>query len=351
MTLETVSTNSTTTASVDPVSDIANLLSEEEETTEVETTNAVEEQTETEDLDDAEKLSEESTEEVEESDEEDTTWGSVLGVDEDKLQIDEDGNLTGINVKVNGESSTVNMEELITRYQKDKSVTARSQVLAEERKTFDQQREQLATEYKSKLENTELLTNYLGNQLVQEFEGINWEELRANNPAEYAAAKQDYSAKAQELKQAQEAIQQEKMQLSEAQKAEFNNKRTAHLKTQFDAVIANNPTWEDATVRQSALSDFASFASDQYGYTANEFESINDARLYEVLKDAKAFRDGVKSAIPKINKKVPKFQKSNGKARKRVSKLDKLTKRAKATTGHNKRFAQTDAIVELLTGG
>ena len=324
---------------------------QEEEEVEKPTLEAEDKSTDSEDSEEEETPTEESTEESSEESEDDGTWESVLGLDESQISFDEEGNLSGVNVKVNGETSTVKIPDLIMGYQTNKANTLKAQSLAEERKAFDAQAGQVAQEYKSKLDNVEAMTNFLESQLVSEFNGIDWDRLRFENPAEYAAAKQDYAAKANQLQQAQQAIKGEKETTLQAESAKMYEGRTRHMQEQRTKMLDSNPTWNNAEVFNKDMSSMKSFLVDQYGFADTDFASVDDARMIELVKDAKRFREGVKFAQKKIAKPVPKFHKSVGKSRKAPSKLDNLTKRAKNATGSEKRDAQADAIAQLLTGG
>lgn len=310
------------------------------------------EDTPDEESEEEETPSEDSTEE-DESDEEDgdDTWESVLGLEEGQIDFDEEGNLRGVNVKVNGEQSTVKMNDLVAGYQNNKANTQKSQALAEERKTFDTQVQTVVQEYKTKLDNVEAMSTYLGEQLVSEFNGINWEQLRVENPAEYAAARQDYATRASELQQAQQAIQAERQQATMAEQQKFVQSQSSVVQEQRAKMLENNPTWNSPETFNKDMGEIKEFLGNQYGFTDQDFASVADARLIELVKDAKKFREGVKFAQKKVQKPVPKFQKSVGKSRKAPSKLDKLTKAAKGAKGANKRVAQSDAIAELLLGG
>lgn len=307
------------------------------------------EDTPDEESEEEETPTEDSTEE-DESDEGDT-WESALGLEEGQLSYDEDGNPMGVNVKVNGESSTVKMNELVAGYQNNKAFTQKSQALAEERKTFDAQVQTVAQELKTKLDNVEVMSSYLSEQLVSEFNGIDWDKLRVENPAEYAAARQDYATRASELQEAQQAIIAEKAQMSEAEKAKFMQSQGQHLEEQRAKMLENNPTWNNPEAFNKDMAGLKTFLGNQYGFTDQDFASVTDARLIELVKDAKSFREGVKFAQKKVRKPVPKFQKSVGNKSKKVSKLDKLTKAAKSAKGANKRNTQADAVAELLMGG
>jgi len=342
-------------ASADPIDEIASLLAGEsdesseegnEEETPLEASNEEEESNE-------EEASEEGSETDLEAiaEEDDQTWESVLGVDEGKLHYDDEGNIAGVNVKVDGESSTIDMNDLIAGYQTNKSVTQRSQGLAEERKAFDSEKGQVEQIYRSKLDTVDMLTQHLEKRLIGDFENINWEQLRLEDPAEYAALRQDYSTKASELQNIKSAIQTD----SDSQKGEIDGqnqqKHQEYMKGQFAKMVENNPAWQDDDVRVSDMKGYKTFLNETYGFTDQEFDTVFDARIIELMKDAKKFREGSKVAANKIKKPVPKFQKSRGKqTKKSTSKLDKLTAASKKAHGAQKRELQQSAVAELLTG-
>lgn len=296
----------------------------------------------------------EDSEEEEESDDEeesDVTWESALGLESGQLSFDDDGNITGINVKVNGESSTVALSDLVKGYQTNKAVTQKSQQFAEERKQFLAQAEQMAEEFKNKLESADAMAKFLGDQLISEFNGIDWDKMRVENPAEYAAARQDYAARASQIREAQEALAAEKESVQKEQYNKQMTQRQNYLQEQRQVMLQNNPDWNDNNKFNADMDSMKSFLSSQYNFTEQDFASVIDARVIELVKDAKKFREGQSAIQKQVKKPVPKFQKSVGKTRKKVSKLEQLTKKAKSATGSNKRDLQAEAVSELLLGG
>jgi len=330
------------------------LAGEEEKDESTEDSN--EEETQLEASNEEEESNDEATEEESEADLEaiaegdEQTWESVLGVDEGKLHYDDEGNIAGVNVKVDGESSTIDMNDLIAGYQTNKSVTQRSQAFAEERKTFDSEKEQVEQVYRSKLDTVDMLTQHLEKRLIGDFETINWEQLRNEDPAEYAALRQDYATKASELQNIKTAIQTD----SDSQKGEVNTQNQVKQKEYVDGqrakMIENNPTWQDEAVFTADMNAHKTFLGEIYGFTEQEFDTVFDSRIIELMKDAKKYHDGSKVAAQKIKKPVPKFQKSRGKQKKSASKLDKLTAASKKAHGAQKRELQQSAVAELLTG-
>lgn len=283
---------------------------------------------------------------------EDVTWEKVLGVPEDQLSFDEDGNLVGVHVKVNDFEGTLKLPDLIAGFQTNKAVTMKGQKQAEEIKAFESQKEQVQQVYASKLESVDMLAKHFEKQLISAYDDVNWEQLRNDDPAEYAAARQDFAAKATEMQRIKEAIAKDQEtaqhEALEAQQAKMQN----YLKQQSELMIQNNPEWSNKETLKKAHSEFKQFVNDTYGFTEQEFDSVFDARLIELIKDARRYHEGKAVAQKKRGKPLPKFQKSTGaKPKPKASKLDKLTKAAGKAKGAAKRDLQTSAVAELLLGG
>lgn len=350
-------TSSTQSASIDKMSEIANLLvgidDDEVTNNEPEDQDLEEGSTQTDESNEEQEESEEtSNEETQEGDESDLSWGKVLGIDDSKIALSDDGEVIGINVKVDGKIDTVPVNELIAGYQFNKSNTNKAQTLAAERKEFDEIRDTIATEYTQKLEAVNKLTAHLESNLLKDFQNINWEQLRYTNPAEYAALIQDFQLKSSEIEQVKNAIQQESTQEQQVWQQKSQAQMNEYLKQQVEKVIEKNPTWAKPEVFKKALTEIETFIEEAYGFDKNDFANIQDARIFEVLKDAKAYREGKKFAEKKLTTPIPKFQKSNGVPVKKKSKLEILTAKAKVEKNSTKRRElQTEAMAEILLGG
>lgn len=303
--------------------------------------------------DEGEAEAESDDAEQESADDDSVTWENVLGVSEDKLSFDDDGNLSGVKVKVNGETSVVPMNDLLAGYQQNKSITIKGQNLSKERKEFDEQREKVAQAYQARLKDVDALNKHLESRLVSDFEGIDWNKLRAEQPAEYAAMRQDFSERIQQIEQTKLAIASaEEKAANEAAEAS-KGEALQFIKVNYEKMVDNNPTWSDDKVFEKDMNQLCSFIVDEYGFDQKDFVFARDARLVELIQDARKYKEGVKLAKDKLNKKtVPKFQKSAGKKKMtKTSKLDKLTKAAKNASGGRKRQLQSEAVAELLLGG
>jgi len=295
----------------------------------------------------------ENDKEIDDSNEEsDVTWSSVLGVDDADLVLDNDGNFKGIKTVVDGKEETLSIKDLKNGFQFAKSNTQKAQLLSEERRQFDEAKQIFSDEYTTKLENVNKLTELLSTKFLNDFNSVDWNKLRTEQPGEYAALQADYNNRRMELQNIFSAIDSEKAEHDNLAKKDSMARHGAYLEQQAIKAIENNPEWKDIDKFKTAMTDMQNFVKDSYGFTSEEFSSVYDARLLELIKDAMAFRNGKKQVdkVTNVNN-VPSFQKSSGKQSKSVSKLDKLVNKAKNTQGYRKRAAETDAIAALLLGG
>lgn len=293
---------------------------------------------------------EEVSEDQDAQDDEDVTWAKALGVDESDILLDDDGNFKGIKIVVDGKEEQATLAELKNGYQFNKANTQRAQAIAEERKQLENVKQLVTTEYTQKLQNVNKLTELLAGKFLEEYNSLDWQRIRLEQPGEYAALQRDFDAKRLELQNIFAALETEQKSISveeqQAQQAKYNS----YLEAQAQKAIANNPEWKDVEKFKTAMSDMVKFVGDAYGFSADEFSSVYDARLLELIKDAMAYRNGSKIAQEKIATNIPKFQKSSGPAKK-SSKLDQLVKTAKSAKGYKKRDAEADAITALLLQG
>jgi hypothetical protein len=297
------------------------------------------------------EIDESEPDEADEADESetDTTWSKVLGVPEDKIILDDEGDFAGFKIKVDGKVDVVPAADLIAGYQNNKSNTQKSKALAEEKKQFyEVDKPRLLQEYGTKIKDAEALTSYLENSLVKEYQGIDWNNLRFQNPGEYAALVQDYNIRVDEIQKIKTATETVKQQETQKYQQEFGQKTQAYIQEQVQQAIEKHPEWQDTKKFKAALGDMQAFVTDTYGFSPQEFADVKDARILDLILDAKRYRAGKTIAEKKLAKPVGKFQKPTGQAKATKSKLEQLTSKAKASSGYAKHAAETDAVAELL---
>ena len=217
--------------------------SEEQPTDEVaETTESDEEVVE--ETQEAEETEEEAPEgqaeeEVEESEEE--TSEEEQESDEEFEIVNEDD--LKYTIKVDGEELEVSIEELRNGYQRQADYTRKSQALAEQRKeteNIQSERQQLEQERQMYANGLQLLQEQQNDKL-SEFESVDWNSLKEEDPYQYMLKKDEFrdaQEKVKNVSEQQHYIQQEQQEQAHKARAEFVQKEYTRL---TDAI----PEWKD----------------------------------------------------------------------------------------------------------
>ena len=230
-----------------------------------------------------------------------------LGLEADKLTLSEDGDIL-INLKVNGKTEQVDLKEAIAGTQFHKANDEKARLLADDRKSFESERAEVAQGYAQQLQQIRGLGEMLQSKLTAEFRNIDWDRLRATDPAEWTAKQREFEIRNQELHQAGQMLGQQMRveQDRESQQESQFRQQTVHVER--ERMLENNPSM-----------------------------------LY----------DQGKTVASKKVKQSPKVQRaSNGRFVKggKNGKVNKLIERAQKAKGANKRDAQADAVAALLMG-
>ena len=137
----------------------------------------------------------------------------ILGLDESDIDVDEDG-LAVIRTKIDGQESKAKLAELRKNYQLQGHAENRVREAAEKAKAVDARLQEAEQIVQARLQQVEDLTGIAARELLGQYQSINWEALRQQDPGQYAALRQDFSERNNKLQTALNAAQQERGRLS-----------------------------------------------------------------------------------------------------------------------------------------
>jgi len=274
---------------------------------------------------------------------------SELGLDSDKLALNEDGEIV-VNMTVNGEKKQVTLTEAISGAQYRAANDQKAQKLSEERRTFETERQQVADAYTQQLQHIQGLGEMLQGKLMQEYQSIDWDRLRVTDPAEWTAKQREFELRNQELQQAGMALGQRMREAQQQQEQWESQERAKILQVERKLMVESNPEWADENKLKSDLAEIIDYAKSN-GFPEDELSQVIHSRHVDVLRKAMLFDKGQTVAKKKV-KQAPKMQRaSNGRfVSQKKSKANKLIERAKNAKGANKRNAQHDAVAAILMG-
>ena len=293
----------------------------------------------------------EPDDEIDETDDEDAlvALANELGVDGDKLALSEDGEIM-VNLKINGKNEQVNLKEAISGTQYHKANEEKARVLADERKSFESEREQVAGAFKQQMQHIQGLGQMLEQKLMAEYQNLDWDRLRLTDPAEWAAKQTEFQQRQAELQQAGHMLGQQMQEQQVASDKQLQEERAQILQQERSVMLESIPEWSDEDRMKGDLEAITSYAR-SIGFPEEELADVVYNRHLQVLRKAMLYDQGKTVAEKKVNK-APKMQRSsNGRfVSSKKSKMNQLIERAKTVKGANKRDAEADAVAAILMG-
>ena len=301
-------------AAITPVEEATEEVAAEEETTE----EVVAEETSTEETPEAETTEEdesdeaETTEEVTEEDDDSVSlevsdFAQILGIDEKNIIVGEDGAVS-LRTNVNGEVGKVDMSELIKSYQTDAHVTQKSQALADERRTFEEDMEGQRTTLQARFQEAAAISQLIEAQLKSEHDAIDWDKLRAEDPGRWSAQRQVFQDRVNALQNAkQTAIGAYQAQTQDAQGRQAEV-RQGFLEQEAEALRTALPEWNDPAVATEQHGKMSEFLVSQYGFAKGDIDLVENHKLILMALDAQKYRESQatsKQTVKKL-KSLPK---------------------------------------------
>jgi len=271
-------------------------------------------------------------EEVEEESEEDEPEATEEE-DEDSDEVEVEERKT-FRVKANGEEKDVTLDELVSGYQKGEDYTKKSQALAEDRKKVEAEAHavneamQMREQYAQRLGQVQQLLAQDAN------DGTNLEELKENDPIQYAikvAEKTENNKKLQLLQQEQNKLAQAQQQ----QVAQHQAKLVAHEAQMLTEKVKE---FSDPKKAEQLKGEIRNFGK-SIGFTDNELAQVYDHRHVMVMQKAMEY-DKLQKANPGVTKKLAKAPKMAKKGNK-IANVDVYTKQKKRLKSSGK---LTDAV-------
>ena len=306
-------------SSEEAANQILSMWDSEEQTANEETEATVDEEV-VEDTQEAEEVEEEAPEE-EEGQAEEETEEEVDEEEETEIVAEEDLKYT---FKVDGEELEVVIEELKNGEQRQADYTRKSQALAEQRKETEQiqsERQRLEQERQMYANGLQMLQEQQSSKL-QEFDSVDWETLKAEDPYQYMIKKDEYrdaQEKVNNVAQQQALIQQERNEEMQRAKAQF-------VQQEYNKLVDALPEWKDkdSTIKK----DIQEYAK-SVGFLPEEISQLSDHRSVLVIKKAMEYDKLTKKVAPKKKavKKVPKVQKSGRGNSKEEAAVDAIKKK------------------------
>lgn len=246
--------------------------------------------------------------EVVNEDDDEVTLASMLGIDEDKLEYDDKGAVV-FNAIIDGKQEKVPFAELVKSYQLQGHVNNKSMQLETEKKEFATTRDSAYNELTVRLNGLKKLNQVAREALTADYQGIDWNALRAADPGEWAALQQQFQLRLSKIQEIEQLAGQEEQRISTEKQQQMTQANQQRVAGELQKMVVDNPTWSDQAVMVKDFGEIGAFLRSTYGFTDEEVANNLDARLMRLIQDARQFHSGKVVAEKKVKKDVPKFVK------------------------------------------
>lgn len=250
----------------------------------------------------------------------------VLGVEEDALDVNDDGELI-FKTKVDGEERPAKATDLLKGYQLEGHLNKQNMEVVEQKKALEQERQQFQQERDQKLQEAEQWFQLAAQELQQEFQNVDWDSLRQEDPQEYTLKRQEFQDRQNRLQQGYQQLQQERQQ-----------KQLQTIQSERQKLLEKMPELSDSQTFQKTVNQISQGLKNAYGFSDQDIQSLVDHRFvvmardalkYQQLQQEKPQKTKRVKAAPKVAK--PGQRKSDSEAK--AKSVEKLKGRIKKTGG------------------
>lgn len=244
--------------------------------------------------------------EGEQTEEQPQSWESLdQFITENKLDAEQFKSIP-VTVKIDGETRNVPLSDVIKSFQLEGHVNNKSMELSNQRRAFEQEQQQVRQVLKQQIDRNEALGNLAVQQLQADFAKVDWNNLRATDPAQYAALMADFQTRNGQIQQYMQTVQTQKAEEAQRTQTELQ----AKIPQEKELVLEARPEWRDQANYKKDYEQIVAYAKNS-GYTDAELSSIYDHRYLLTLHDAARFRalQAAKPAATKLVREAPKMAK------------------------------------------
>ena len=259
-----------------------------EDADELESDDEDEDESDEQESDDGEEEDDLDDEEEDEDSEEDED--DEDGEDEDE---DQEGDPELHEVKVQGETLKVTLEEALAGYSRTEDYTRKRQADVEEHATEMTGVREVRETYDAHLAQLEAIMEQMTPAEPD------WDKLRKDNPEEYAAEKVDHAERLTAIAK----VAKERERVQEEAGKENLAAQAVYLQGEMDKLVEEIPEWKNEATRETAISELRNFAQTTYGFSDEELNAVADHRVLLLLRENMQGREKKKSGKKEIRRK------------------------------------------------
>ena len=245
----------------------------------------------------------------------------LLKLEDGALDLDEEGNPV-FKTKVDGKEGAAKLQDLLKSYQLQEHVDKKAREAADREKAVIAREQEVQQQFTQRLQYAENLVNVAAQDLMREFQSVNWQALEQQDPGTAALMRQKFQERQQSLRGVLQQVEQNKAQQSQHSEQQRRNL----VAQQAEKLVNLVPEWKDSTVAEKERSEIRKWATEN-GFEAGELDGFVLAHHVAVMRKAMKYdqQQKMRPAIEAQVRNAPKLVKPGQPAQStQVQKLQSL---------------------------
>lgn len=205
-----------------------------------------------------------------------------------------------------GNRAEVSLSEWKDSYQHTQRAEKAAREAAELRETLQAEQTKLAEQFERQAQENAHYLNAADQQLMAEFQKVNWDQLRVENPTEWTAKRQEMGERQQRLQairqEAARKYDQTRQEIAQKQQQEF----AQLVEREQAAMLSAIPDWKNDAKRTGEQAKVREYLSETMGYTQQQLDQAYDHRAIVMARKAMLY-DQMLKAGSAAKKKVVKI--------------------------------------------
>ena len=235
-------------------------------------------------------------------------FAKLLGVESNKLDLDESGQPV-FKTKIDGIEGQVKVNDLLKSYQLEGHLNNKNMEVVEAKKAHDTEVQKFQEVANSKLQQLDGALNLANQQLYQEFNQVDWKSLESQDPNTYVVMRQKFADRQAQINSSMNVLQQNQQATQAQQQEQLQERVQAERQSLFNKV----PEWNTEESWQKGNAEIREGLNKSYGLEEHILNDIVDHRFVLIARDALKYRklqEGKPNVLNKV-KKAPKVSKSS----------------------------------------
>ena len=232
----------------------------------------------------------------------------ILDIDESALDVDADGKIS-IKTKIDGKDGAAKFADLLKTHQIQGHAENRAREVAQREAALQARSQEVEQQFQQKLSHADQLTTLAAQELLAEFQSIDWKALDQHpDQGAVAALKLKFQERNAKIQQAQQGINAHRWQLNQQAQAQ----QQARIQAEAAKLPTLIPEWKDQATAAKESAELIDWGR-KSGYSDDELKSLSNssalhvatvrkAMLFDKLQQSKAVVENKVRLAPKIVK-------------------------------------------------